>query len=116
MLLMILFCLCLYLLLLLIDVAQAFQMPMLSRNDKIDRSSQVPTVQEEEIQDQIHHMKGCSQWRKDRQCIYSIELTITTDLEKDRWKMSYNHGETAHMGTLSFIVPSRDVHSLFWVP
>ena len=32
------------------------------------------------------------------------------------YKISYKHGKTAHMGILSFIVPSRDVHSLFWVP
>ena len=60
-------------------------------------------------------MKGCSQWRKDRQCIYAKELTITTYLGKDSWKIIYNHGKTAHMGTLSFIVPYQDLHSLFWV-
>ena len=73
-------------------------------------------MQEEEIQDQIQNMKGCSQLRKDRQCIYSLELRTTTDLEKDSWTISYNPWKTAHMGTLSFIVPSRDVHSLFCVP
>ena len=30
--------------------------------------------------------------------------------------MSYNHGKTAHMGILPFIVPSRDVNSLFLGP
>ena len=30
--------------------------------------------------------------------------------------MSYNLGKTTHMGILSFIVPPRDVHSLFWDP
>ena len=44
------------------------------------------------------------------------KLTITTDLGKDGEKKSYNHGKTAHMGTLSFIVLSRDVHSLFLRP
>ena len=58
-------------------------------------------------------MKGCSQCRRDRQCIYTIELSRTTDLEKGSWKISYNHGKTAHTGTLSFIVPSRDVQTLF---
>ena len=43
------------------------------------------------------------------------KLTITTDLRNDSQKISYNHGKTAHMGVLSFLVPSRDVHSLFWV-
>ena len=38
---------------------------------------------EDEIQDQIHNMKGCSQWTGDRQCIYRTELTKTADLAKD---------------------------------
>ena len=73
-------------------------------------------MQEEEIQHHIHNMKGSSQWRKDRQCIYIKELTITTDLRNDSQKISYSQGKTAHMGTLSFIVSSRDAHSLLWVP
>ena len=54
-------------------------------------------------------MKGCSQWRKVRQCIYTKELTKTTYFEKiirtlPTWALSAS------------MVPSRDVHSLFWVP
>ena len=60
MLLMILFCSCLHLLLL--DVAQVFQMSIFWQTEMIDQSSQVPTVQYEEIEDQNHNMKGCSQW------------------------------------------------------
>ena len=41
---------------------------------------------------------------------------MTTDLGKDTLKISYKHGKTAHMFILSFIVQSRDVHSLFLVP
>ena len=44
------------------------------------------------------------------------ELTITTELGKDSWKIFNNHVKTADVGSLSFIVPSRDGHSLFWVP
>ena len=63
----------------------------------------------DEIQDQIHNMKGRIQWRRDKRCIYAKKLTTTTDLEKiigklPTWALS------------PFIVPSRDVHSLFWVP
>ena len=116
MLLTILFCLCLGLLLLLLDVAQVFQMPMFWCNVKMDQSSQVSTVQEEQIQNEIHNMKGCSQREKDRRCIYIKELKITTDSGKDSWKISYIHGKTAHMGTFSLIVLSRDVRSLLRFP
>ena len=41
---------------------------------------------------------------------------MTKDVGEDSLKISYKHRKTAHMGILPFIVPSRDVHSLFWVP
>ena len=46
------------------------------------------------MQDQIQDMKGCSQWGKDRQCIYTKEIHKDNRFRNDNWK-------TAPTGTLS---------------
>ena len=38
-------------------------------------------IAKDDIQDQIPIIKGCSQWSRDKQCIYTKELKKTTDLE-----------------------------------
>ena len=50
-------------------------------------------------------MKGCSQWRRDRQCIHKMGLTKTIDVETIL-------RELATLAISHFIVSSRDVHTL----
>ena len=52
-------------------------------------------------------MKRCSQWRTDRQYIYTKELTKTTDLEKIV-------GKLPTWAVFPFMLLSRDMDSLFW--
>ena len=40
-------------------------------------------------------MKGCNQWTKDRECIYTKKLKKTKDLER-----IIDNRKPAHMGTL----------------
>ena len=47
--------------------------------------------------------------------LWRTSKSSTTDLGKYSWNISYNYRKTVHIGTLSFIVPSGDVHSLFSV-
>ena len=54
-------------------------------------------------------MKGCRQWRRDRQCIYTTELTKTPDLERIMEKLPTR-------ALCTFILQCRDVHSFFSVP
>ena len=58
------------------------------------KRSKIPTVQIDEIQDQIYNMKGCSASKNNRQCIYTKELHKDQRIEK-------NNSKTAQMGTLS---------------
>ena len=54
-------------------------------------------------------MKGCSHKGNNLQCIYDNATHNDHIFTKDIWK-------TALMGTLSFMVPSRDVHSIVLGP
>ena len=57
----------------------------------------------------VHYTNNCSHKGMEVQCIYSIANHDDNRFRNDIRK-------TALMGIVSFLVPSRDVHSLFWVP